>query len=154
MSVPLLHEGQSIGTIGVAREEPGLFPDAAVSLLQTFARQAVIAIQNVRLINETKEALELQKASTEILGVISKSVADTQPVFDKILESCKHLFGGDELCVLLVDEPSQCATPASASRRKAWDDCFSHSAKRTHRPPANTAAPVLDWPSRSGWGER
>ena len=75
-----------------------------VALLKTFADQAVIAIENVRLFNETKEALEQQKASADILRVISNSVADTQPVFDKILESCKHLFGGDELDVLLVDE--------------------------------------------------
>ena len=57
LSVPLLHQGRSIGTIGVARREPGRFADGAVALLQTFARQAVIAIENVRLFNETKEAL-------------------------------------------------------------------------------------------------
>ena len=72
MSVPLLHEGRSIGTIGVARREPGLFPESAVALLQTFARQAVIAIENVRLFNETQEALERQTATAEILRVISE----------------------------------------------------------------------------------
>ena len=56
---------------------------------------------------EAREALEQQKASAEILSVISSSGADTQPVFDKILESCKHLFGGDDLGVLLVDEQGQ-----------------------------------------------
>ncbi len=107
LSVPLLHDGRAIGTIGVFKKEPGPFSDEAVALLQTFARQAVIAIENVRLFNETKEALEQQKASAEILSVISNSVADAQPVFDKILQSCKHLFGGDELDVLLVDEQGQ-----------------------------------------------
>jgi GAF domain-containing protein len=119
LSVPLLHEGRVIGTIGVARREPGLFPDAAVALLQTFARQAVIAIQNVRLFNETQEALAQQKASAEVLTVISHSVSDTQPVFDKILDSCKHLFGGDELDVLLVDEQGQLQIAAYVG--KAFD---------------------------------
>ncbi len=119
MSVPLLHEGRAIGTIGVARREPGLFPDSAVALLQTFARQAVIAIQNVRLFNETQEALAQQKASAEVLTVISHSVSDTQPVFDKILDSCKHLFGGDELDVLLVDEQGQLQIAAYVG--KAFD---------------------------------
>ena len=75
-----------------------------MALLQTFARQAVIAIENVRLFNETQEALQQQKAAAEVLAVISSSVSDTKPVFDKILESCKHLFGSDETAVLLVDE--------------------------------------------------
>ncbi|HEX4352089.1 MAG TPA: GAF domain-containing protein, partial [Polyangiales bacterium] len=60
LSVPLLYEGQAIGTIGVGRWEPGGFSAAQVELLETFARQAVIAIENVRLFNETKEALEQQ----------------------------------------------------------------------------------------------
>ena len=60
-----------------------------------------------RRTRELRESLEQQKASAEILSVISNSVADTRPVFDKILESCKHLFGGDELDVLLVDEQGQ-----------------------------------------------
>ena len=104
---PLLRDGNAIGTISVTRREPGTFAPNEVALLQTFADQAVIAIQNARLFNETQEALEQQKASAEILSVISSSVADTQPVFEKILQSCKHLFGGDELDVLLVDEQGQ-----------------------------------------------
>ena len=64
----------------------------------------MIAIENARLFNETREALEQQKASSDILRVISSSVADAQPAFDKILDSCKHLFGSDETAVLLVDD--------------------------------------------------
>jgi GAF domain-containing protein len=100
---PLLREGTPIGLISVTRVEPGPFAAHSVQLLQTFADQAVIAIENTRLFNETKEALEQQKASSDILRVISSSVADAQPVFDKILVSCKHLFGSDETAVLLLD---------------------------------------------------
>ena len=105
--VPLRRDRASIGMISLTRREPGTFAVHDVQLLQTFADQAVIAIQNARLFNETREALEQQKASADILAVISSSVADAQPVFDKILVSCKHLFGGDELDVLLVDEQGQ-----------------------------------------------
>jgi signal transduction histidine kinase/CheY-like chemotaxis protein len=104
LAVPMLLGSKAIGAVGVARLEPGEFPAKAVELLQTFADQAVIAIQNTRLFHETQEALEQQKATADILSVISSSVADTQPVFDKILESCKRLFEGGELDVLLVDD--------------------------------------------------
>jgi transcriptional regulator with GAF, ATPase, and Fis domain len=104
LALPLVRDDIVIGRIVAARAEVEPFTDGQIKLLQSFADQAVIAIDNVRLFNETKEALEQQKASADILSVISNSVADTQPVFDKILESCKHLFGGDELDVLLVDE--------------------------------------------------
>src|SRR5712672_1544925 len=101
---PLMNRGTPVGMISVTRADPGAFAAHHVQLLQTFADQAVIAIENVRLFNETREALEQQKASADILRAISSSVADTQPAFDKILDSCKHLFGSDETAVLLVDD--------------------------------------------------
>jgi GAF domain-containing protein/CheY-like chemotaxis protein len=104
---PLLWEERGVGALCVMRQPPTPFTDKELALLKTFADQAVIAIQNARLFNETQEALEQQKAAAEILSVISSSVADTQPVFDKILQSCKHLFGSDEMDVLLVDEQGQ-----------------------------------------------
>jgi len=92
--VPLLRDGQAIGCIGVLRSETGDFDVREVSLAQVFADQAVIAIENVRLFNETREALEQQTAIAEILRVISSSPTDTQPVFDAIVTACQRLFDG------------------------------------------------------------
>ena len=104
IGAPLLKDGAPIGAIVLAWHDPGATPQSQVDLLKTFADQAVIAIQNARLFNETKDALEQQIASAEVLQVISSSVADTQPVFDKILDSCRRLFAGDGLVIQLIGE--------------------------------------------------
>ncbi|HEU0199260.1 MAG TPA: PAS-domain containing protein [Burkholderiaceae bacterium] len=102
LGVPLIRDGSPIGAIAVGRPEPGPIPHKQVALLQTFADQAVIAIENVRLFNETSRALEQQKALAEVLGAMSSSIADTKPVFDKILASCQRLFEGYLVGVTLV----------------------------------------------------
>jgi len=94
MAVPMLRDGESVGTISVTRPEAGPFTDADIALLQTFADQAVIAIENVRLFNETKEALDTETATSEILSVISRSQTDVQPVFDAIVRSAVRLVDG------------------------------------------------------------
>src|SRR4029078_7142258 len=103
----MMQEGVAIGTIGVSRQEAGHFPDSFIELLRTFADQAVIAIHNVRLFKETQEALAQQTATAEVLNVISSSVANTAPVFEKILDSCENLFATEQLGIFLVQPDGQ-----------------------------------------------
>jgi signal transduction histidine kinase len=107
LAVPLIRDEQAIGTIFTWRREARAFAKEEIALLETFADQAVIAIENVRLFNETKEALDQQTATSEVLQVISGSVADAQPVFDKILQSCQHLFAGSQMGIVLVGDDGQ-----------------------------------------------
>ncbi|HSA90486.1 MAG TPA: GAF domain-containing protein, partial [Burkholderiales bacterium] len=104
LAVPLLREGRAIGTIGVSRVESGPFPDKQIELVKVFADQAVIAIENARLFNETKEALEHQRASTGILRVVSSSIADAVPVFEAIAESCAQIFRSEQIGINLLGE--------------------------------------------------
>src|SRR5262249_32222353 len=99
--VPMLLHGTPIGAILVARAEPGPFPDRQIALLRTFADQAVIAIENVRLFKELEsrnrdltEALEQQTATSAVLRVISRSPTDVAPVFDVIVEHACRLSEG------------------------------------------------------------
>jgi len=122
---PLMSNEAPIGMVGVTRTEPGSFADHHVQLLQTFADQAVIAIENVRLFNETREALERQTATADILKVIASSPSDVQPVFEAIATSANRLLGGFSTAVFrFVDGVSHLAaftptTPAADEILKA-----------------------------------
>ncbi len=97
LSVPLLREDVVIGTIALRRTEAQLFTERQVGLLQTFANEAVIAIGNARLLNELRESLQQQTATSEVLSIISSSPGELRPVFDAILENatriCEAKFG-------------------------------------------------------------
>ena len=83
------------------------FTPTQIKLLETFADQAVIAIENVRLFNELKESLEQQTATSEILGVIASSPTDVQPVLDAIVENAARVCEADDAIVWRVD--GECA---------------------------------------------
>ena len=99
---PLMSEDEAIGIIITTRRATGAFGDHHVRLLQTFADQAVIAIKNVSLFNATREALERQTATADILKVIAASPADVTPVFQAISDSAKALIGGHSSTVTRV----------------------------------------------------
>ena len=93
LAIPLLREGESIGAMMLFRKQPGGFDDKEISLAESFRDQALIAIENTRLFNETHEALERQTATAEILRVISESPTDVQPVFEAIAKRARRFAG-------------------------------------------------------------
>ena len=127
LTAPLRQKGELIGTLNARRIEVRPFTTAQIKLLETFADQAVIALENVRLFQELKESLEQQTATSEILGVIASSPTDVQPVLNTIAENAARVCGSDDATIRLIEEDSVClvahygSIPAGPARRPlAW----------------------------------
>jgi signal transduction histidine kinase/putative methionine-R-sulfoxide reductase with GAF domain len=103
LGVPIFRDDAVVGAIGVARNERRPFSDTDIQLVQTFADQATIAMENVRLFNETKAALERQTAISEILRAIAKSPGDEKPVLQTIAQSAARFCGADDAVVFLIN---------------------------------------------------
>jgi two-component system, NtrC family, sensor kinase len=103
LGVPLLRQGTTIGVFFLSRDEVNPFTEKQIELVTTFADQAVIAIENARLLNELRESLEQQTATSRVLDVISRSAFDLHAVFETVAESSVKLCGADRAIIMRFD---------------------------------------------------
>jgi signal transduction histidine kinase/CheY-like chemotaxis protein/putative methionine-R-sulfoxide reductase with GAF domain len=145
LSVPMLRDGYPLGAITVTRSQIEAFSDAQIELLKTFADQAVIAIENVRLFNELNErtddlteSLEYQTATSDVLNVISRSTADVQPVLDTVAETATRLCAADSGSVWIRE--GEVYRPASSSTSAADPEWWAVARQRIMVPGRDTIA--------------
>jgi two-component system, NtrC family, sensor kinase len=134
LSIPMLRDGNPLGAITVTRQRVEPFAPAQIDLLKTFADQAVIAIENVRLFSELRASLDRQTATSEVLGVISSSPGQLQPVFEKLLECALRLCHAHLGTIARVVDGA--FTAAASSGDAAADAAFA--ILSNYRPPPNS----------------
>jgi GAF domain-containing protein len=156
LAVPMLKEDELLGAISIYRQEVRPFTDKQIALVTNFASQAVIAIENARLLNELRQSLEQQTATSEVLRVISSSLTDTQPVFDAIVHAGIKLFPDAAIAIALPDG-DQVRAAAIAERDPqrvaAWKDRFPVPLSRDYlRGTAILDRRVIDIPDAEAYG--
>jgi two-component system, NtrC family, sensor kinase len=133
LGVPMLREGEPIGVIGVGWAEPGPISKVQEELLKTFADQAVIAIENTRLLNELRESLQQQTATAEVLKVVSSSPGELGPVFNAMLENAVRICGA-KFGNLMLSEGDALRTVALYGAPVAYAEARRREPLTRHRP--------------------
>ena len=138
LSVPIYVGGEAIGCINLGRREPGPFTDQQIALVEAFAAQAVIAIENARQFRELQTRLEREAATREILSIISQHQDDEQPVFDVILKNAATLCQSSNAVLVLVDDALD-----EIVLRAAWGEPYSDISIGASVPRTGDAVPAL-----------
>ena len=144
VNAPMLRDGVAIGCVTLRKPQPGAFTPRQIQLLETFAAQAVIAIENVRLFTELKESLDQQTATSDILRVISQSPTDVQPVLNVVVKAAQRFCGaedvvislrhGDELAIAAHDGPIEAPPPRRKLDRSSTQGRAVIDARTIHLP--------------------